>query len=498
MGALLEGSVWKISGVGTPTETERRSKLVPLCKCLLVPMFVVRGAGFVFGLYVVGLTKGYCECVREEWMDSLDDVQIVRSFCPNYKEWFHLVKVLIVTMGVDLICHTIIACYILKKRLRRWYDKKRIPKARSAREKSWEATCSRCCECSSILTCYLFGGRHLTRGGYVDVAIALTDFLDDGGSLDIVPSDIAAALICLVNIQKQKQIECKNELLKDTSGMFAKDKVFSTKILRLFRETNASGTNNTSIESVGANHVKGALSGHHLKSVSEHSYEHADIEQGFVGSLEMRASADEDDFENLRLADDEMKKLQKFISLNETLAKISFRLVHDNHRIDFRPQIPKILSPNNEFDRLIIGEGARFCRVALAAYSWMLYVWTNKCTGCCVLMGDTIYNSCRCKLRQCSKNENIVGDNWCGWKHSAVLKSLGIDESDVLYANFKNGIGVSIRFVSKYDSFSILIHMNNHYRSSVSGQPVHGDCRPHVENCRSCYPWNSLTGGYDN
>jgi hypothetical protein len=190
-----------------------------------------------------------------------------------------------------------------------------------------------------------------------------------------------------------------------------------------------------------------------LKSTSEHSYEHADIEQGFGGSLEMRASADEDDLEYTILAHDEMKKLQKFISLNETLAKISFRLVHDNHRIDFRPQIPKILSPNNEFDRLIIGEGARFCRVALAAYSWMLYVWTNKCTGCWVLMGGTIYNACGCKLRQCTKNDNIIGDNWCGWKHSAVLKSLGIDASDVLYANFKNGIGVSIRFVSKYDPF---------------------------------------------
>ena len=35
------------------------------------------------------------------------------------------------------------------------------------------------------------------------------------------------------------------------------------------------------------------------------------------------------------------------------------------------------------------------------------------------------------------------------------------------------------------------------FRSSL-GQPVHGDCRPLVENCSYCYPWNSLSGGYDN
>ncbi|KAL3793242.1 hypothetical protein HJC23_000784 [Cyclotella cryptica] len=443
VGAFVEGAIWKISGMGTPTETERRRKLVPLCKCLFAPMFVVRSAGFVFGVYIIGLTRGYCECVKEELMNSLDDMQIARSFCPNYRQWFDLVKILIVTMGVDLICHIIIACYILRKRFRRWYDRKRMPKERSAREKSWESTCRRCCECSSIMTCYIFGGRNLTRGGYVDVAIALTDFLDDGGSLDIVPSDIAAALICLVNIQKQKQIECKNELLKDTSGMFAKDKVFSTRILKLFRETNSRSTHNASINSVRSNSMRGASSLQQLKSISEHSYEYDDIEQGFGGPLEMRTSMDENDLPDTRLADDEIQKLQKFMSLNETLAKISFRLVHHKRGIDFRPQLPKILSPNNEYDRLIIGEGARLCRVALAAYSWMLYVWTNKCTGCCVLTGGTLYNACRCKLRQCSKNENIIGDNWCGWKHSAVMKSLGIDESDVLYANFQNGIGVN-------------------------------------------------------
>lgn len=73
----------------------------------------------------------------------------------------------------------------------------------------------------------------------------------------------------------------------------------------------------------------------------------------------------------------------------------------------------------------------------------MLYVWTNRCTGCLKLTGATFYNAATCKLECCHKHENITGDNCCGWKHSAVMKTLGIDDSDILYANFNNGIGVS-------------------------------------------------------
>eukprot|EP00956_Cyclotella_meneghiniana_P004360 scaffold5318_cov73-Cyclotella_meneghiniana.AAC.6 len=133
LGAIvLEAITWKISGVGTPTETEKRQRL---------------------------LSTG----------------------------WPYIVKVLVISMGTDLILHIIMACYISKKRILRWHESNRAPIERSFREKSWETACKRCCQCSSIMTCYMFGGRNLTSGGYADVAIALTDFLDDGGSLDIVP-----------------------------------------------------------------------------------------------------------------------------------------------------------------------------------------------------------------------------------------------------------------------------------------------------------------------
>ena len=63
--------------------------------------------------------------------------------------------------------------------------------------------------------------------------MASTDFVDGDGSLDIVPSDVAAALICLVNQQKQKQLDCKNELVRE-GGLFAKDRKLATKLWRQF------------------------------------------------------------------------------------------------------------------------------------------------------------------------------------------------------------------------------------------------------------------------
>lgn len=63
--------------------------------------------------------------------------------------------------------------------------------------------------------------------------MAPTDFVDGDGSLDIVPSDVAAALICLVNQQKQKQLDCRNELVRE-GGLFAKDRKLATKLWRQF------------------------------------------------------------------------------------------------------------------------------------------------------------------------------------------------------------------------------------------------------------------------
>ena len=76
------------------------------------------------------------------------------------------------------------------------------------------------------------GGHKLSAGSFADVAIALTDFFMHDG-LDLVPSDVAAGLICLMTVQRQKQITYKHELLRE-GGILAKDLVLATRLWRQF------------------------------------------------------------------------------------------------------------------------------------------------------------------------------------------------------------------------------------------------------------------------
>lgn len=66
----------------------------------------------------------------------------------------------------------------------------------------------------------------------------------------------------------------------------------------------------------------------------------------------------------------------------------------------------------------------------------MLYVYTHMLTGCCELSASTIHRTATCRRN----NPNVIGDNWCGWKEEALLKTLGITDSDIIHANFVNGV----------------------------------------------------------
>ena len=73
-------------------------------------------------------------------------------------------------------------------------------------DSKWEKRCRFLCKCSGFFTCFLFGGTD--EGGNNDfamVARVLSDYFEDDGNLDIVPSDVAAGLICLRHVQKAKE-----------------------------------------------------------------------------------------------------------------------------------------------------------------------------------------------------------------------------------------------------------------------------------------------------
>ena len=59
-------------------------------------------------------------------------------------------------------------------------------------------------------------------GDFADVAIILADWFDDGGTLDVVPSDIIVGLRTLARVQRQEKLKCRNEVVRRAS-IFVQD-----------------------------------------------------------------------------------------------------------------------------------------------------------------------------------------------------------------------------------------------------------------------------------
>jgi sn1-specific diacylglycerol lipase len=72
-------------------------------------------------------------------------------------------------------------------------------------ESWWKCVCRCGCACTAIFTCCIFGGKEAVTSDFAAVAMALTDFMDDGGHLDVTFSDIVAGLRMVRRVQKEKQ-----------------------------------------------------------------------------------------------------------------------------------------------------------------------------------------------------------------------------------------------------------------------------------------------------
>lgn len=166
IGALVEMAIFKVSGMGSPTETDARSVLVPLCKCNMVPMFMLRVAGFIFAITALVMTEQFCDCAYSrlpEGHELLDQGgRRILAACPTSpKAWYAAARVLIFTMACDALFPAIALIVMLRKRISKCYRRVRPMRERSLEEvdRSWQLKCKRCCECSSLMTCYMCGGK---------------------------------------------------------------------------------------------------------------------------------------------------------------------------------------------------------------------------------------------------------------------------------------------------------------------------------------------------
>eukprot|EP00984_Skeletonema_dohrnii_P003187 scaffold1062_cov98-Skeletonema_dohrnii-CCMP3373.AAC.4 len=445
-------AICRVSRRGTPTDTAPRRLLVPLCKCNMVPVLLMKLSVLVLVGIITFSTNRYCSCVHNSL--GLDDELVGRNACPAAREWFVMVRVFLFMLAFDVFVPSVLFFCILKSRASRRLFRNVRPQREKAAEDDyrwWQRCCQTCCECSSLMTCYMFGGQRITAARYVDVAIALTTFFEDRGALDIVPSDVAAALVCLMTIQRQKQIDCRNELLKEGGGIYAKDKKFLGKLWSTIKVSKVNSRRQE--QKLLSMDIESGISKQNddpnLSGSNQQHFEEA-VDKQSLSDSEQRDEVESNDLlqthtsSSNNLTDEELANVLAMLnsSDNEIISNVRFNEERQDGEMTFRPTVRRKLDEENSFDRQVLSEGARYCRVALAAYSWMMYLWTSRCIGCCELSAITLCELCMCRPRYCRSRDHVKGDNVCAWKQTSVLKTLGIKERDFLFANFRNDVNV--------------------------------------------------------
>jgi sn1-specific diacylglycerol lipase len=199
VGLLLEVGILFSTGRGTPTQPEKRRQVQRLCRWKLVPFSLLRVAAITLGLILISIVNDYCRC-EDETATAL----VLENECLHMDSNEVCYKILVGTQIAEACAVVVIALY---------FGLKCAPSPPSfmSSTRKWQL----CCHCflttSSLMTCGCFGGREV--GDFNDISMTLADYFDNGGTLDIVPSDILVGMLMLLRVQEQRRLQCREELL---------------------------------------------------------------------------------------------------------------------------------------------------------------------------------------------------------------------------------------------------------------------------------------------
>ena len=486
----LETAICQISSEGTPSEPKNRSqKVTKLLEFRLTLMTILNLFVFCVGLYATHAARWYYKCKAingtggaggnlvhnaDEYIpwDVIDDTWITSdqnlkdgdlnplntSFPSSWRLWLIF---LLGSQAIEVVSGFLGICAL-------WS----LPRASSAQalssrsgftnaeagqsganlsfssssehlhqasyygpmEEMWQNRCRLCCKFSGMATCYIFGGRDLhTTGDFTQIATVLTDYFEDGGALDIVPSDVVMGFMLLWRIQTQRQTEARRSLLSKISDR-------SNSLL----QTSLNGQAQPSEELVIDLRYAEALN---LVSTSS--------ELSLASPNYMLNTASRTEGE-LRLnpisehATDLPQESPLVFSPSHTPSGIRHEALVYITRRDGSQQFydcgfRDVLMENNGFDRKVMAEAARFARHSLAIYSWKLYAYMYPEKVVCTLM------KWRCQrfVGACEGNNHkdpYIGDNSWHVHENAVLKHVGLHDKgssppcELVYARFDNGL----------------------------------------------------------
>eukprot|EP00816_Leptocylindrus_hargravesii_P010370 CAMPEP_0196822226 /NCGR_PEP_ID=MMETSP1362-20130617/82634_1 /TAXON_ID=163516 /ORGANISM="Leptocylindrus danicus, Strain CCMP1856" /LENGTH=736 /DNA_ID=CAMNT_0042201723 /DNA_START=96 /DNA_END=2307 /DNA_ORIENTATION=+ len=87
-------------------------------------------------------------------------------------------------------------------------------------EDAWQHRCRNLCLCMARSTCYLFGGREVHAGDYDQIARVLADYFEglEGAHVDLVASDVVLGLVVLGKVQRRREMDCVRGLRHNNSN----------------------------------------------------------------------------------------------------------------------------------------------------------------------------------------------------------------------------------------------------------------------------------------
>jgi len=372
---VTDMTVFRLTGLGTPTQDGPRSSLGPFCSSRLLILGTIRLVLFITGALVASRIEDYCSC-RVEYLatgrflsgEKESMLEELRG-CNNQIKPFRLFSVLLVSQFAEVLLPLIAASYICLTEGMRTASKVQ-DRVGYNRESRWKVCCACFCNLTNLFTCCLCG-RKVNTGGYRDVARALATYFDGGGLLDLAFTDYVAAIVMLLRVQLERKVECRKALLEATEEDESKS------ILREAASNDGMVTVQRDEESAGDNKMP-------IKEC------------------------------------------------------IIYRVARSHSQLHYAAALRRVLTPDNNADIDAINEGAHFCRLALGIYGWMMAVIEKPISGCC-LLGCAWCKKPSISCCTVDEEKVIIGDTLLGCHEIALLKQAGIDSSQLKFAQFKQG-----------------------------------------------------------
>lgn len=519
----LESSLYRKAGIGTPTEqTDLRQRAVaPLLERKLVPVAFCSAVIWSIGMAAIVLSGRYYDCRQGNGGDDggndnnnaaadADDDIIHNDVLPNLHPhiWWYALILLLLTQFAEIVLSVLAVWRIFS--LPKTSDIVSFPRGadntgtgafgggdesssslphyvhhvaqhhrhqhHELAEEMWRDRCRLFCRCLSVSTCFLFGGREVENGDYTAVARALADYFEEGDALDLVPSDIVAGFIMLQRIQRQRVLEARRAVIESRRTVESLED--GTTTLSSFRDSALKRSAQDSIFAGGNGSANSGLSG------SYHGSQHGSM--GSVGAPASPALSRTSSCASLSpMPDPNTPVPDRSTALSDSFhpSAMAFRMEHTANRTWYETTSRSVLCRNDEEDRAVIAEGARFARHALAIYTWVLYVYMHPIKGpckvaCAPCIGRSFARRRRQKRRGSSagspprrrgsqhdiattsasnagllNNEDaddqdeeysynscpiddgrIIGDNCCHVHRATLLAHAGLEDSDLVYA----------------------------------------------------------------